>query len=107
MPPAGANRTGRSVSKRRAAPRGAWWLSAPGQPDSLGRPEVDLRRWVLDDREAPELPITIMAEARRVAGQPPEASPPLWERWNDYGIGLFLEGDTREALAAFGQVVSR
>ena len=79
---------------------------APGQPDSLGRPDVDLRRWALDDREAPDLPITTMAEAHRVAGQPPEASQPLWERWNDYGIGLFLEGDTREALAAFAQVAT-
>ncbi len=79
---------------------------APGQPDSLARLDVDLREWILDDREAPDLPITAMAEARREAGQPPASSYPLWERWNDYGIGLFLEGDTREALAAFGQVAA-
>jgi tetratricopeptide (TPR) repeat protein len=28
----------------------------------------------------------------------------LWERWNDYGIGLLLQGDTRGAAAAFQQV---
>lgn len=79
---------------------------APGQPDSLATTEVDYRRWILDeDRTAPALPITTIATARRVAGQPPESNVPLWERWNDYGIGLFLEGNTRRALDAFEQVI--
>jgi tetratricopeptide (TPR) repeat protein len=26
-----------------------------------------------------------------------------WERWNDYGIGLFLQGDLRNALMAFSK----
>ncbi|MDA0833391.1 MAG: multiheme c-type cytochrome [Planctomycetota bacterium] len=32
--------------------------------------------------------------------------PPAWERWNDYGIGLFLEGkaELRQAAAAFLEV---
>lgn len=77
---------------------------APGEPDSLGRPEVDLRKWVLDDSEAPDLPITTMAQASRREGAPQEAARPVWERWNDYGIGLFLEGDSRSALTAFEQV---
>ena len=76
----------------------------PDQPDSLARLDVDLRQWALDDREAPDLPVTLMAEARRMAGEPADVARPLWERWNDYAIGLFLEGNTREALAAFGQV---
>ena len=75
-----------------------------GQPDSLGRLEVDLRRWTLGEGEAPEIPITTVAEAGRTSGVVPASGRPLWERWNDYGIGLFLDGDTREALAAFERV---
>ncbi|MFQ5572467.1 MAG: tetratricopeptide repeat protein, partial [Rhodothermales bacterium] len=79
---------------------------APGQPDSLARRDVDMRAWVFDDTEAPVLPITTMAQTRRVAGERIHAERPLWERWNDYGIGLFMEGDTRAALAAFEQVAN-
>ncbi|MCY3595075.1 MAG: tetratricopeptide repeat protein [Bacteroidetes bacterium] len=77
---------------------------APGQPDSLARKEVDLRRWELGPGEAPEIPITLMASSRRLEGDQPDTTYALWERWNDYGIGLFLEGDTRGALEAFNQV---
>lgn len=77
---------------------------APGEPASAARPEVDRRRWILDEREAPDLPVTTLATARRTADRPPEAARPRWERWNDYGIGLLLEGDTRGALAAFETV---
>lgn len=28
---------------------------------------------------------------------------PLWERWNDYGVGLLDQGDTRGAVRAFGE----
>ena len=77
---------------------------APGQPDSLAKPEVDLRRWELGPGEAPELPITEMATAERAMGQRTETGRPPWVRWNDYGIGLLLEGDTRGALEAFGTV---
>src|SRR5690606_8723929 len=31
-------------------------------------------------------------------------STPVWKRWNDYGIGLFLEGDTKDAYEAFATV---
>ena len=27
-----------------------------------------------------------------------------WQRWNDYGIGLFLQGDLKGAAAAFSRV---
>lgn len=77
---------------------------APGEPDSLGRPEVDRRRWVLGEGEAPDLPVTVIAETKRQAGKPYTTGRPLWERWNDYGIGLFLQGATREALPAFARV---
>lgn len=73
------------------------------------------------------LPITTLAEDRLVlpvagmADGPPTADPngsdprtadhdpphPTWERWNDYGIGLFRQGprgQSRQAEAAFRQV---
>ena len=77
---------------------------AAGQPDSLARPEVELRRWVLNDETAPDIPVTRMADAGRHAGGSSESPYPLWERWNDYGIGLLLEDDTRGALTAFDRV---
>ncbi len=75
---------------------------APGQPDSLARKEVDLRQWELDPGEVQEIPITLMASSTRSGSI--DSTYALWERWNDYGIGLFLEGDTRGALDAFSQV---
>ena len=77
---------------------------ADGQPDSLIRREVDLRRWVFDNSDAPALPVTKMYEDVRVGGVVADLNTPLWERWNDYAIGLLLEGDTRSALDAFRQV---
>ncbi len=77
---------------------------AAEQPDSLARKEVDLRKWEFNDHVAPDIPITLMASASRSSGIFSDTSYALWERWNDYGIGLFLEGDTRGAIQAFNQV---
>jgi tetratricopeptide (TPR) repeat protein len=62
----------------------------------------------------PDLPITVMAEAQAELGILPRGAPaPLAhpsldrsvrERWNDYGIGLLLQGDLRGAEAAFLKV---
>ena len=79
---------------------------APGEPDSLARPEVDLRRWMLKDEPAPDIPVTVMATARRFDRNNPSSPYPLWERWNDYGIGLLLEEDTRGASLAFESVAN-
>ncbi len=76
----------------------------PGQSDTLVAPGADRRKWVFDDTVAPALPVVRMAHVVRMAGQPLQAQAPLWERWNDYGIGLFLEGHTRQALATFETV---
>lgn len=60
-----------------------------------------------------DLPITTISRASvRLPGQGGPASvPPAWERWNDYGIGLLLEGNVgsdkgelRQAEAAFMEV---
>ena len=64
----------------------------------------------------PDIPITVMAErethaagAARTAPPLPEARPAarprrVRERWNDYGIGLLLQGDLKGAEAAFLKV---
>jgi tetratricopeptide (TPR) repeat protein len=62
----------------------------------------------------PDIPITTMAEAEATlrvlpAGAPlPEQAPyrdaSVRERWNDYGIGLLLQGDLKAAEAAFLEV---
>jgi tetratricopeptide (TPR) repeat protein len=68
---------------------------------------------------APALPVTTIASDRVVfpVGSAPTfrpaapSVPPAWERWNDYGIGLLLEGasgsekgELRQAADAFAQV---
>jgi Flp pilus assembly protein TadD len=50
----------------------------------------------------PDLPITEIA-ADTLFHAPPDG-PPEWIRYNDYGIGLFLQGDTVLAAEAFGRV---
>jgi tetratricopeptide (TPR) repeat protein len=69
----------------------------------------EFNRWVFRDRAFPEVPvqpIITMHRATRQAGDVAQTPRPLWERWNDYGIGLLLEGDTRRALAAFHKVTT-
>jgi tetratricopeptide (TPR) repeat protein len=66
-----------------------------------------------------DLPITVMASDRvtlPVEGSSekatnPEVKIPVWQRWNDYGIGLLLEGnmfsskgELRQATEAFAEV---
>lgn len=66
-------------------------------------------------RSAPSLPITTIASDRvvfPVSGERTAAAPTAeWERWNDYGIGLLLEGNSgsekgelRQAADAFARV---
>jgi hypothetical protein len=62
----------------------------------------------------PDIPITVMAEASATLDVAAKASPaphdrPLLdasvrERWNDYGIGLLLQGDIKAAEASFLKV---
>ena len=63
----------------------------------------------------PDIPTTVMAEADAtlevidaetpLPEVPHVAAPSLRERWNDYGIGLLLQGDLRGAEAAFRTVM--
>ncbi len=61
-----------------------------------------------------ELPITTMAtdkvvfavEGIEIAVENPDRDIPLWQRWNDYGIGMLLKGkaELRQAETAFQEV---
>ena len=65
-------------------------------------------------KQVPDLPIVLLAEdtvTLRILpkGAPSEAPKVVtdkadWQRWNDYGIGLFLQGDLKGAAAAFQRV---
>jgi Flp pilus assembly protein TadD len=62
----------------------------------------------------PDLPITVIAEDTKTLSVLPRNSPVPppktvstkedWTRWNDYGIGLFLQGDLKAAAAAFEKI---
>jgi tetratricopeptide (TPR) repeat protein len=61
--------------------------------------------------DVPELPVTEIAadEIRIGVGAPPDArtepaQSATWQRFNDYGIALLLQGNTREAREAFERV---
>ncbi len=107
-----------------------WWntqwafagIRDPGQP-AYGRSEdYDDGRWIFKGdtsdvsgklKEIPDLPVVTLARAEadlavRRPGDPlpPDPAPRQGdrERWNDYGIGLLLQGDLRGAEAAFLKV---
>jgi tetratricopeptide (TPR) repeat protein len=86
-------------------------------------PDYDDRKWAFNGdtskvsgnlKAIPELPITIIAEdTKTLRVLPRAASAPQprtistkedWTRWNDYGIGLFLQGDLKAAAAAFEKI---
>ena len=66
------------------------------------------------EEKIPDLPIVAVAENEVtlpvVAHNAPALEPKTvvlkeeWQRWNDYGIGLFLQGDLKGAAAAFEKV---
>ncbi len=94
----------------------AWWHTQwvfRGTPldDGEVAPGFDDRTWILDpDREAPDVPIVTMASAELELpvgeGSAPREGVPreVALRFNDYGIGLLLQGDLRGAEAAFRRV---
>jgi len=91
-------------------------------PDGAVTPDYDDRKVAFtgDTADAsgkiksiPDLPITVVAEdTKTLRVLPRSAAAPVaqtvaakddWVRWNDYGIGLFLQGDLRGAEAAFAK----
>jgi tetratricopeptide (TPR) repeat protein len=89
-------------------------------PDAV-TPDYDDRKWLFQSvepkmvagqlRTIPNLPVITVAEDTKILNvlsrSVPAPQPKLtlakedWSRWNDYGIGLFLQGDLKGAAAAF------
>ena len=75
--------------------------------------DLTMMRFTKGDDYRMDLPVTtISSDAQTLpgGGAAPSAQP-VWERWNDYGIGLLLEGNVgsdkgelRQAEAAFAEV---
>jgi tetratricopeptide (TPR) repeat protein len=109
----------------------AWWntqwaFAGVRDPEQRGYslgPGHDDGRWVFTGdtsgvsgqvKAIPDIPITVMDEAQATIRVLPKEAPepktaPLLdasvrERWNDYGIGLLLQGDLKGAEAAFLKV---
>jgi tetratricopeptide (TPR) repeat protein len=109
-----------------------WWntqfsfagVRDPQQAKPTVTPHYDDGRWIFTGdtsrvsgklKHVPDLPIVVVAEdavelpvaAPAKGGPAPQPRTVLakedWERWNDYGIGLLLQGDLRGAEAAFGK----
>lgn len=68
--------------------------------------------FVFEGKEVPDLPITVIARSDvtlPISIEPqskeiPSDKPEDWNRYNDYGVGLFLDEDTRGALGMFKRV---
>jgi len=109
----------------------AWWntqFAFAGVPDSTRTtaetsPDYDDRKFVFTgdlkgvsakQEKIPDVPIVALAEdevtlpvAPRNAPAPQPRTvlqPADWTRWNDYGIGLLLQGDLKGAQAAFQKI---
>ena len=109
----------------------AWWFtqfSFAGVPENdPSKPEVSpdsddrkfaftgsLRGISAKSEKIPDLPIVAVAQNEVTLNVLPATAPPPqpkiqlakedWQRWNDYGIGLFLQGDLKGAQAAFEKV---
>jgi len=97
-------------------------LPDPSKPDAVA-PDYDDRQTLFTaslkgvsakEEKIPDLPIVPVAENEVilpvVAHHAPAEQPKTislkeeWQRWNDYGIGLFLQGDLKGAAAAFQKI---
>jgi tetratricopeptide (TPR) repeat protein len=111
----------------------AWWntqwayagVRKSGEPTAAPSRSYDDSEWAFTGdtsrvsgqvKAIPDIPTTVMAEASASltvidAKAPlPPVQPPVdvsvRERWNDYGIGLLLQGDLKGAEAAFRKVMA-
>ncbi|MEO5742939.1 MAG: tetratricopeptide repeat protein [Vicinamibacterales bacterium] len=111
----------------------AWWntqwafggVRDPKQTTFALSPHFDDGRWVFTGststvsgpmKTIPDIPTTVMAEnttsiavidaAAPAPPVEPLLHPSVRERWNDYGIGLLLQGDLKGAEAAFEKVAA-
>ena len=108
----------------------SWWntqFSFAGEPDETKpgtvTPDFDDRNFVFTkslqgvsakEEKIPDVPIVVLAEdslrinvvprGTNIAWDEVKLSANSWQRWNDYGIGLLLQGDLKGAQRAFEQV---
>ena len=109
----------------------SWWntqFSFRGVPDTQQNaaavtPHYDDTRYVFDGstehvsgklKQVPDLPIVAISQSQAVLNVLPRNSKPTgprvdlnaedWTRWNDYGIGLLLQGDLLGARRAFEKI---
>jgi tetratricopeptide (TPR) repeat protein len=109
----------------------SWWntqfsfagVPDPSQPNGDVTPDYDDRKFAFTGslqgvsakaEKIPDIPIVALAEDEVVlnvashttpAPEPKTVLQPAdWQRWNDYGIGLLLQGDLKAAQAAFEKV---
>jgi Flp pilus assembly protein TadD len=105
-----------------------WWntqfayagMEDPAQPKGATTPDYDDRKFAFHAdtsgvagvlKKIPDLPIITVAEDTKSVSVLDKKTPPPtpnaitvkedWMRWNDYGIGLFLQNDLKGAEAAF------
>jgi Flp pilus assembly protein TadD len=110
----------------------SWWntqFAFAGQPDR-GKPgtvtadyddrpmlfTAPLQGLSAKEQKIPDLPIVALAEDEvtlpvvahnaKLPAPTTIARKDEWQRWNDYGIGLFLQGDLKGAAAAFQEVTA-
>ncbi len=89
-------------------------LVTPDYDDTKMAFTASLRGISAKEEKIPDLPIVTIAEnevavdilpANAQAPQPKtQLAKEDWQRWNDYGIGLLLQGDLKAAQAAFEKV---
>jgi tetratricopeptide (TPR) repeat protein len=111
----------------------AWWntqwafagVRDPADPHPAVSKSFDDGKWVFTGdtsrvsgqiKAIPDIPITVMAESEAslaviderepIPAIQPLLDPSVRERWNDYGIGLLLQGDLKSAQAAFQKVMA-
>ncbi len=109
----------------------AWWNTQfsfagvvdPNQPNGDVTPDYDDRKFAFagslkgvsaKEEKIPDVPIVALAEdtvtLNVISHDDPAPEPKTilqpddWQRWNDYGIGLLLQGDLKGAQAAFEKV---
>ena len=106
------------------------YAGVPGRTTKTSRglapdvsPDHDDRRWIFEGdttqvsgnlKSIPDLPIITVAEDTKTIRVLPHSAPAPtpqvslakddWTRWNDYGIGLFLQGDLSGAEQAFTKI---
>jgi Flp pilus assembly protein TadD len=120
-----------TLSARLCYRKFSWWgtqfsfvgMPEPSEPGSKLASDYDDRKFVMTaslkgvsakQEQIPDVPIVTVAQSQALIDVLPAGAPAPqpkfelrkedWQRWNDYGIGLLLQGDLKAAQAAFEKV---